>query len=38
LFGDDYGVQTVDIHVSVPASAKAVLSDVTDDAFWSPFN
>jgi len=38
LFGDDYGSQTVDTHVSVPANAKAVLSDVTDDAFWSPFN
>ena len=38
LFGDDYGPQTVDTHVSVPANAKAVLSDVTDDAFWSPFN
>ena len=38
LFGDDYGSQTVDTHVSVPAQAKANLSDVTDDAFWSPFN
>jgi prepilin-type N-terminal cleavage/methylation domain-containing protein len=38
LFADDYGVQTVDTHVSVPAQAKANLSDVTDDAFWSPFN
>ena len=38
LFGDDYGVQTVDTHVSVPATAKNNLSDVTDDAFWSPFN
>ena len=38
LFGDDYGAQTVDTHVSVPATAKLNLSDVTDDAFWSPFN
>jgi prepilin-type N-terminal cleavage/methylation domain-containing protein len=38
LFGDNYGPQTVDTHVSVPANAKANLSDVTDDAFWSPFN
>ena len=38
LFGDDYGGQTVDSHPSVPANAKATLSDVTDDAFWSPFN
>jgi len=38
LFGDDYGTQTVDSHPSVPAQAKANLSDVTDDAFWSPFN
>ena len=38
LFGDDYDVQTVDSHPSVPAQAKANLSDVTDDSFWSPFN
>jgi len=38
LFGDNYGPQTVDTHVSVPAAAKSNLSDVTDDAFWSPFN
>jgi prepilin-type N-terminal cleavage/methylation domain-containing protein len=38
LFGDDYGPQTVDTHVSVPANAKNTLSDVTDDTFWSPFN
>lgn len=38
LFGDDYGPQTVDSHPSVPANAKANLSDVTDDTFWSPFN
>ena len=38
LFGDDYGAQTVDTHVSVPANANSNLSDVMDDAFWSPFN
>src|SRR3979409_601691 len=38
LFGNDYGDQTVDSHPSVPALAKANLSDVTDDSFWSPFN
>jgi prepilin-type N-terminal cleavage/methylation domain-containing protein len=38
LFGDDYGIQTVDTHPVVPANAKATLSDVTDDSFWSPFN
>ena len=38
LFGDDYGAQTVDAHPVVPANAKTTLSDVTDTAFWSPFN
>lgn len=38
LFGDDYGDQTVDSHPVVPANAKNNLSDVTDDAYWSPFN
>jgi len=38
LFGNDYGVQTVDSHPVVPPSAKTSLSDVTDDAFWSPYN
>ena len=38
LFGDDYGAQTVDQHPSVPANAKTNLSDVTDTAFWSPYN
>jgi prepilin-type N-terminal cleavage/methylation domain-containing protein len=37
LFGDDYGPQIVDSLPSVPASAKAALSDVADDAFWSPY-
>jgi prepilin-type N-terminal cleavage/methylation domain-containing protein len=38
LFGNAYGDQTVDIHPVVPANAKSNLSDVTDDAYWSPFN
>ena len=38
LFGDNYGDQVVDTHVSVPAQAKANLSDVTDNTFWSPYN
>jgi prepilin-type N-terminal cleavage/methylation domain-containing protein len=38
LFGTDYGPQTVDSLPKVPDSTKTALSDVTDDAFWSPFN
>jgi hypothetical protein len=38
LFSDDYGPQTVDSLPKVPDSAKTALSDVTDTAFWSPFN
>jgi len=38
LFGTSYGDQTVDQHPSVPSSTKQALSDVTDDAFWSPYN
>ena len=38
LFGNSYGDQTVDQHPSVPGAAKTNLSDVTDDAFWSPYN
>jgi prepilin-type N-terminal cleavage/methylation domain-containing protein len=38
LFGNDYGIQTVDTLPHVPAVTKDNLSDVTDDAFWSPFN
>jgi prepilin-type N-terminal cleavage/methylation domain-containing protein len=38
LFGNDYGSQTVDSHPVVPNAAMAALSDVTDTAFWSPFN
>jgi prepilin-type N-terminal cleavage/methylation domain-containing protein len=38
VLGADYGAQTVDAHPQVPSTSKAALSDVTDDAFWSPFN
>jgi len=38
LFGQPYGVQTVDSLPHVDATTKAALSDVTDDAFWSPYN
>ena len=37
LFGDTYGPQAVDTLPSVPASAKASLSDVADPSFWSPY-
>src|SRR3954467_12765842 len=33
LFGNDYGIQTVDTLPRVPAVTKDNLSDVTDDAF-----
>jgi prepilin-type N-terminal cleavage/methylation domain-containing protein len=38
LFGNDYGAQNVDTLPKVPGTTKTNLSDVTDDAFWSPFN
>jgi len=38
LFGAAYGPQTVDSLPKVDANTKANLSDVTDDAFWSPYN
>jgi prepilin-type N-terminal cleavage/methylation domain-containing protein len=38
LFGNDYGPQTVDSLPRVPTATKANLSDVTDTAFWSPYN
>jgi prepilin-type N-terminal cleavage/methylation domain-containing protein len=37
LFGNTYGQQTVDSLPQVSASAWTALSDVTDDAFWSPY-
>jgi len=38
LFGAAYGPQTVDSLPKVDANTKANLSDVTDAAFWSPYN
>ena len=38
LFGTAYGDQVVDTLPKVPDTTKTALSDVTDDAFWSPFN
>jgi prepilin-type N-terminal cleavage/methylation domain-containing protein len=38
LFGAAYGPQTVDSLPHVDSTTKANLSDVTDDAFWSPYN
>lgn len=38
ILGADYGPQTVDILPQVPANSKTALSDVTDSAFWSPYN
>jgi prepilin-type N-terminal cleavage/methylation domain-containing protein len=38
LFGMPYGDQIVDSLPHVDATTKAALSDVTDEAFWSPYN
>src|SRR3982074_1358781 len=38
ILGNAYGAQTVDDIPSVPALTKSALSDVTDVAFWSPYN
>jgi prepilin-type N-terminal cleavage/methylation domain-containing protein len=38
ILGNSYGPQTVDVLPQVPATSKAALSDVTDAAFWSPYN
>jgi len=38
LFGRPYGQQEVDSLPRVDATTKAALSDVTDEAFWSPYN
>jgi prepilin-type N-terminal cleavage/methylation domain-containing protein len=37
LFSNPYGTQTVDSLPKAAASAWASLSDVADDAFWSPY-
>ena len=38
LFGQTYGAQTVDSLPKVSPITKGNLSDVTDNAFWSPYN
>ena len=38
LLGNAYGDQTVDSLPKVPQSSYDALSDVTDTAFWSPYN
>lgn len=38
LFSNDYGSQKVDSLPKVPSTTKTALSDVTDNAFWSPYN
>ena len=37
LFGNSYGVQTVDSLPKVPGPAWTTLSDVADTNFWSPY-
>jgi prepilin-type N-terminal cleavage/methylation domain-containing protein len=37
LLGTSYGTQTVDTIPQVPASDLAVLSDVANTGFWSPY-
>ena len=37
LFGNSYGVQTVDSLPKVPTNAWNTLSDVADTSFWSPY-
>lgn len=37
IFSNPYGAQTVDSLPKASASAWASLSDVADDAFWSPY-
>jgi len=38
ILGNTYGAQTVDTLPKVPTTSKTALSDVTDAAFWSPYN
>jgi prepilin-type N-terminal cleavage/methylation domain-containing protein len=38
ILGNAYGPQAVDDIPAVPAATKTALSDVTDLAFWSPYN
>ena len=38
ILGADFGPQTVDSLPQVPTTSRDALSDVTDTAFWSPYN
>jgi prepilin-type N-terminal cleavage/methylation domain-containing protein len=38
ILGNLYGDQTVDTLPKVPQATRTALSDVTDTAFWSPYN
>ena len=38
LFGNPYGIQSVDSLPKVPANAWSTLSDVADASFWSPYD
>ena len=38
ILGNAYGAQTVDSLPKVNGSTRSSLSDVTDTAFWSPYN
>jgi prepilin-type N-terminal cleavage/methylation domain-containing protein len=38
ILGHDYSAVNVDSLPIVPSASKTALSDVTDNAFWSPYN
>jgi prepilin-type N-terminal cleavage/methylation domain-containing protein len=38
ILNNPYGPQTVDSLPKVPQTSRSSLSDVTDTAFWSPYN
>ncbi|PZR74405.1 MAG: prepilin-type cleavage/methylation domain-containing protein [Chthoniobacterales bacterium] len=38
ILGNPYNQQTVDTLPKVPQASRTALSDVTDSAFWSPYN
>jgi prepilin-type N-terminal cleavage/methylation domain-containing protein len=38
ILGNSYGPQAVDDIPAVPLATKNALSDVTDNAYWSPYN
>lgn len=37
ILGNPYGIQAVDDIPAVPNATKTALSDVCNDAFWSPY-